>query len=357
MSIESILKWQKASQPLISEAADISVGTYFNQLGQSDCPSADEIEAADSKTQIALKKQVLSDRWSSEISKQFSVSAEKVELMKMSMQELWPDLKLPIPKGTEELWPYRIGFAAAVGSILGMMVLTPLTHYLLDMREAGLFVGPPAGAFVMVLATWYSARSKAIRNWLKAVLGVGAVFEIWQVASGGSLFSRIFNRHKGKFFIKRLFLYVVVFFVIHISKRRMVMDRQEHERIVTEIIEQWLAGTVTLMGCLVESQGSLPKKDEQELLKHISRKIMELKRVPSENLDAAVEGLFQELKNMGFEISKPCDHFVWDNQSHLRYDVFGHVEPGDKVVIENNPVIVQGSVLQKGLVRKLRERN
>ena len=59
---------------------------------------------------------------------------------------------------------------------------------------------------------------------------------------------------------------------------------------------------------------------------------------------------------MGFQ-SESASSFKWSDDLQSKYDVFGHVEPGDFVTAEHQPVLFDGKIEKKGLVRKIRERN
>jgi hypothetical protein len=47
---------------------------------------------------------------------------------------------------------------------------------------------------------------------------------------------------------------------------------------------------------------------------------------------------------------------TWKPSLQAKYEAFGHVTEGDEVTIERPPVIFDGKVVQRGLVRKLRDR-
>jgi len=358
MSVENIKQWQKASQQLAFEAAEAAVSGYLNQLGGSSLPSSAEIEAANREAELILKKEILSGKRISKISQQFSAPTEKVDSINLAVRSILPGLNLPAPQVKEELSPYRIAFAAAAGAIAGMMILTPLSRLLLDMQDVGTFVGAPLGAFLVAMASYYSARSKKIRIFLLGVLGAGTIFEMWQIISRGGIFRRIWNPlGRRRSAIKRIFMFIAVMAIIYVSKAHPKIDRQQHEKVIRAVIEQWLAAAVLLIGSLGSAKNEPPQTRDKEILSRISRKIIELTHVPYQNLGAGVEELFQEMKNLGFEIPENPEQFVWSNDSHTRYKTFGHVELGDEVVVENEPVIVNGSVLQKGLVRKVRGRS
>jgi hypothetical protein len=52
----------------------------------------------------------------------------------------------------------------------------------------------------------------------------------------------------------------------------------------------------------------------------------------------------------------PQNVIVWTNDLQSKYETFGHVAEGDQVKIERQPVIFDGRVMERGLVRKLRDK-
>ena len=77
--------------------------------------------------------------------------------------------------------------------------------------------------------------------------------------------------------------------------------------------------------------------------------------------------LIQEAKNSGFaglegqpafltaESAEP-EIIIWKKDFQNRYETFGDVVEGDRVRIERPAVVFDGRVVQRGLVRKVRDR-
>ena len=47
---------------------------------------------------------------------------------------------------------------------------------------------------------------------------------------------------------------------------------------------------------------------------------------------------------------------TWKPDLQTRYETFGHIVEGDQVMVERPAVILGGRIVQRGLVRKVRER-
>jgi len=96
----------------------------------------------------------------------------------------------------------------------------------------------------------------------------------------------------------------------------------------------------------------VPESDLWDLV----QKVLSLHHASPDELPIAIEEIIQLLKNIGVEVDEKKT-FCWQPEHRERYEVFGHVEPGEHVVIERQPVVVCDKVLRKGLVRKIRERS
>jgi len=353
---EALRKWRESSSPLRQKAVDAAVGAYFDALGKSEFPGPADIQAAACAAESSLVKRLVSQEWITALSRTSRQDPGMKAALEMSFNAVRPELRLPPPVIQEELSPFRIGLAALIGAIGGMFILTPLTRFLLGMRDVGLFVGPPTGAFLLVLGGWYSARSKRLRRFLMGVFAVATIAEVWGILTGGGILRRVWSRLGGRgSALKRILFYVAAVFVLVVAKPRTRFDRQEHERRIRSAIDQWLDAAIPTLGLLIgtaEEASRIPETDVWDL----AQKVLGLRYVPPDDLPAAIEEIIQFLKNIGVQVDEQ-ETFCWQPEHRKRYEVFGHAEPGDDVVIERQPVVIHDEVRRKGLVRKVRERS
>jgi hypothetical protein len=353
---ERMRRWREGAGRLRSETINAVVAAYFEALGK---PEHLDVEAAKLAAENALKKQIPSQKWVDAISESPIPDSDNAAL-KLSFIAVRPALRLPEPQIISELSPVRIGLAALVGAIGGMMILTPLARLLLDMRDTGLFVGAPVGAFVMVIAVWHSARSERLKRFLIWALGVAIIAEVWVFLTGGGVFGRVWSKLRQRGSVpKRILLYVAVIIVLMMARRRTAIDRKGHEQAIRSAIDQWLDSAILTMGLLLyaREQKAAVEMNAEANLSELVQKVMDLRRIPPSNLSIAAEELIQVLKNMGFQVEPLSQSILWQPEMRDQYEVFGIVEPGDQVVIEREPVVFQDSVKQKGLVRKVRDRS
>jgi hypothetical protein len=359
---------RKATEALRGKILNNSVSAYFGNLGDEDFPSTTDLEQAGSAAHSVLQKELLSKELLSKICSHPDADEGDLAALELQLVDLAPVLQVPPPQCTLELSPKRMALAAAVGAVAGMLMLAPLTRILLDMRDVGLFVGPPIGAFVLVLAVWYASRSKWLKGILMFALGCAVVGEAWQILSGGGLFSSLWRKLGGRgSAVKRVFLYIAVIFVLVIAKCRPRYNPQEYRETVRSVIAQWLDGVLVLLIWLCYHDRNI--QEETNLAPAISElgdMIQALHHTSKENLPVAVEELILEAKNQGFEGLDGPSQFrgsdapeqiilSWTEDLRERYDVFGHVEPGDDVIVQIQPVTFNGAIRKKGSVRKKRK--
>lgn len=135
-------------------------------------------------------------------------------------------------------------------------------------------------------------------------------------------------------------------------------------------IEQWAASAALLIVAFSGEEGGRQSGDETAALRAtlaaLGARLAALHSAKAADLPVAVDELLVEARRLGFEgIDGPAQHSAaraesarqslrWDEALAERYSAFGYVEPGDAVFVEREPVVHQGRVLEKGVVRKQR---
>lgn len=284
------------------------------------------------------------------------IPEERTPLLLLRMGESLPSLRLPPPEGREETPPLRTALAAALGALGGMAVLTPLTRLLIDSRDAGLFFGAPLGALLLVLASLLLPRSKGLQRALMALLGFASLRETVNFLGGGMIFSRgwaLLGRRRSS--LTRLLLYPALFaLLLLLGRKRVVFDRRRYEERIGDSLRKWVAGAIpsALLAVIEPSpEGGRSKIGELPLL---AGRILELEELPEEDLSAGVAELALSVRNMGFQRENGVKSLTWSEEMAERYAPFGAVEAGDPVTVEREPLLQDGLVLEKGLVRKVR---
>ena len=206
------------------------------------------------------------------------------------------------------------------GSAVDAALASALARIALDMRDLGLALGGPIGAFVLVWLYWKGSRWRLL-GWLTGRSGRG---------------------------------------------RRIDLDVQK--RIAGDAIAQWLDAAMVLQVMLIEAPSLWEQSDSDKdaVLRKLSRKIYALHHATEPSLSVTADELIQEARNLGFEgldgspvfLSLPSqvrDVIAWRSSLSDQYDVFGHVQEGDSVQVERKPVVLDGKLMERGLVRKVRK--
>ncbi len=322
---EKILKACARTEKLRRDLLDIATKEYFETSGASGCPTAGDFDVAETRTRSLLKRELLSSTWLSAISDGSVIDDRSIATMALTFDSIASPLRIPKPSRHVEPKAYSVALSALAGAVVGMILLTPLFRLAFDMRDVGLVLGGPLGAFCMVLIVRRVSRSK--------------------------------------FFLKLLWR------VFGVAERLPGYERRNHEEVVRMSIEQWLNLIIPLLVvlCFYRSWSTDTSADEEIAFRRIGKLIYAMHSASSESLPVMADELIQEARNCGFEgldgspaflssVVGPKNVIVWTNDLQSKYETFGHVAEGDQVKIERQPVIFDGKVMERGLVRKLRDK-
>ncbi len=353
---DALEKLEKHTPALGEKAVESGLGAFFAALPPLAETGRSEVEGGAILARQAMADSLLPDLLSH--LPEGLIPEERTPLLLLRMGESLPSLRLPLPEGREETPPLRTALAAALGALGGMALLTPLSRLLIDSRDAGLFFGAPLGSLLLVLASLLLPRSKGLQRTLMALLGFASLRETVNFLGGGLIFSRgwslLGRRHSS---LTRLLLYPALFaLLLLLGRKRVVFDRRNYEERIRDSLEKWIAGAIpsALLAVLEpSSDGRTAKPGELPLL---AGKILELEELPEEDLPEGVAELALSVRNMGFQREEGVKSLIWNDEIAERYAPFGAVEPGDRVTVEREPLLQDGHVLTKGLVRKVRRK-
>ena len=145
--------------------------------------------------------------------------------------------------------------------------------------------------------------------------------------------------------------------------------RREHAKTVRACLTQWVDWAVPLLTvlCLHRAGAAEIRTDRDKALRRIGKLIYVLHRTSPETLPVVAHELIQEAKNSGFEDLEGLPAFLekepaeretlsWTPDLQNKYETFGHIVEGDPVLVERPAVILGGQVMQRGLVRKVRDK-
>jgi hypothetical protein len=334
---ENIAKAQTATAKLRHKFVDKAAREYFSVLDPIRKPGAADFEAAGARAYAVLKQELLSAESialidgavvrtpSGERGHAPHLDDDSVAAIALGFDGIARPLRIPGPAVAAETKTITLALAGAAGAFGGMLGLAALMRLALDMRDLGLVLGGPLGAMLAVLVVHRLARLRLLTRILP-----------W-----------LFIRPKGL--------------------RGAV--RSEHEKAVRVSIEQWLDWAVAMLAvlCLYRSGRPELQADRDKTLRRISKLVYTLHRTPAESLSVVAHEIIQEAKNSGFEgLDGPpafletgrseTETITWRQDLQNRYETFGHVAEGDQVMVERPAVVLGGQIVQRGLVRKVRDR-
>jgi len=218
-----------------------------------------------------------------------------------------------------------LALAGLIGALGGMFALAPVMRLAFDMRDLGLILGGPLGALLAVLISQRLLRIRLLAKLLPWV------FAGPKPLSGGA--------------------------------------RKEYEQSVRVAVEQWTEWAVSMLAilCFHDAGSRGTPTDKGKAFRRLAKVIYALHQALPETLPVVADELIQEARNSGFEGLEGRPIFLgetesrqsvltWKNELQGKYENFGHVAEGDRVSIERPAVVFDGKVVQRGLVRKVRDR-
>lgn len=322
---ENIAKALTATVKLRHQVVEKAAREYFEALAPIRSPRTGDFEAASARANAVLKEGLLTPEALGLIAGGAALDENDVALVAVRFESIARPVRVPGPPALAEPKTFTLALAGAGGAVGGMFGLAALFRLTLDMRDLGLLVGAPLGAFVAVLIAYRVARIRLLTRVLPWIL---VKPRAWRGAV-----------------------------------------RSEHEKTVRMCLEQWVDWAVPLLAvlCLNRSGAVESETDRDKVLRKIGKLIYTLHRAEPETLPVVADELIQEAKNSGFEGLEGAPAFLektgeqrqrltWKPDLQGKYETFGHIVEGDAVLVERPAVVLGGRVVQRGLVRKVRDK-
>ncbi len=285
---------------------------------------AANVETATLRARALLKDKLFSPKWLKVISGEEVIEDQFPGRVALAFESVTLPIQIPVPAASDGPKVIAVASWACIGAVLGMMILTPLARLGLGKPDLGLFVGGPLGAFLLVLIYGRLAQMSFVRALVGRLLGS--------------------------------------------STRALSYDFKSHERVVRSAIDQWLHSAIAMLVVVCSDRALLSQGDiaTEKVLGRLSSKIYALHHTTEKGLSVVADELILEARNCGFEgldgtpsfmedRSETREEISWREALASQYKTFGHVEEGDTVWVERKPVVLEGKVIELGLVRKVRK--
>ena len=322
---ENITKIQSSTAAVRRNLIKEATREYFDALDPIGSPAPGDFEAAGDRAYAILRHRLLTPSAVALMNGGTELDDDAMALLTLSFDTIARPLRRPAPLLRAETRSVGLGLSAAVGAVVGMLVLAPAMRLAFEMRDLGLVLGGPLGALLFVLLMHQLARLR---------------------------------------FLTRLLPWLFVR-----PKALRGAARNDHEKAVGTVISQWVDGAVPILAVLCFHRSGPPeaKTDKDKALRRLGKLIYTLQQAPPESLPVVAHELIQEAKNSGFEGLEGLPAFlearhesdetlVWKEELRTRYESFGHIAEGDQVTVERPPVVFGGKIVQRGLVRRIRDR-
>jgi hypothetical protein len=356
---ESIRGWMEANRGLREQVTGLGVERFFAALGDGEPQAqlARAVAAARDAVFAALTADAVLDALPSP-----PPNAGAREALRGRWYGLSPAWVLPGPPATgRTLCAQRLAIAAAIGSLLGMLVFGTLFNLSLDLRAVGMLIGAPAGAAGGLYVVGRLAESQALRTTLRSLVGLAGTLDLARAATLGAV--GLWGRLAGIGLLRRLLLYPGVFALLAFTRGSTHYDRTAYRESIRDLIRQWVDGSALLL-CSLSTTPVAPTRGPV-LDTDLARAIQDLHRADLPDLPTAAEALLLEARRLGLAgladparfttpAHAPRRRLCWGPELVPLFRPFGLIEDGDTVIVEDEPVIQNDTVLEKGLVRKQR---
>lgn len=357
---EATREWMARQQRLREQIAERAADRFIAALGGAEPPTQGQIDrvAASARDEVyaALTADAVLDSLPNP-----PPDAGAREALRSSWLSLNPAWGLPSPPPGRGLSTQRLAVAAAVGSLLGMTVLGGLLNLTLGLRGVGMLVGASGGGAAAMYAVGKLADSKTLRFTLKALMGVAWTADL--LGAGALRFGAIWGRLAGFGLLRRVLVYAAVVSLLAFTRGSAQYDTRAYRNAVRDAIRQAVDFSSLLLCGLSAERVATPQTASMDA--DLARAILGLHRADGVGLPTAAEAVLLEARRLGLEGVAAAPRFTqsapserprlrWSPELAAQYRPFGLIEEGDTVIVEDEPVILNGSVLEKGCVRKQR---
>lgn len=351
---ESLRAWLGTHPELPEQITGRVVERFFADLGPATPPAQAQVERAVAAAREAVFVAVTTDPVLDSLPTPPRDAGAR-EALRSSLLSLAPAWALPAPPVVRGLPVWRLALAAALGSLFGMLVLGTLLHWTLSLRADGMLLGGPLGAAGAVYAVGRLADTKTLRRVLTALAGAAVVRELIGMAILG--FGVLWGQLARFGLARRVLIYAVLVAMLALTRDSAQYDAKSYRETVRDAVRNWVECAALLLCSLSSAQIERPSITllDAGLAREIQNLHHNLQHSDLDGLPTAAHAVVWEARRLGLEV--PADtprQLRWGPELVQHYLPFGLIEEGDTVIVEDEPVIQNGVVLEKGRVRKQR---
>ena len=363
----SLRDWLAAHQPLLVSLTERATDRYIAVLGDpTQSPSPEQMARAAAAAQDEVYLGLTADAVLDSLPRP-PATAGAQEALRGSWRCLSPAWQLPPPPVSLGLPAQRLAVAAGVGSLLGMILLGGVLHLALDLRPLGMTLVAVGGAAAAIYLVVKLADSRTLRVTLTTLMGAAFTADLLVKASTLGL-GALWGRLGAMGLLRRSLVYFAVVAVLALTRGQGHYDTRAYRRVIGAMIRPLVDYSSLLLGTLSAEQAALPASPPSggSLDAGLARAFLELHHSDAPGLPTAAESLLLEARRLGLdgvgtpprflrpEPAAARPRLIWKAEMGEQYQTFGLIEEGDTVIVEDEPVYVNGHLVEKGRVRKIR---
>ncbi len=283
---ESIHAWMAANQTLREQITERGTERFFAVFGHTDTAIQRQLERATTSARDEVFAALTADAVLDALPNAPTTAGAR-EALRSRWLSLGPAWGFPLPVTSPGLSSARLAIAAAVGSLLGMMVLGGLLNLALGVRGVGMLIGGPGGAALAMYAVGRLTESKTLRRVLKTLLGVAWTADLLGAASLG--LGALWGRLAGIGLLRRILVYAGAVSLLAFTRGGPQYDTRAYHSSIRDLIRQWVDVSSVLLCCL--SAGPVDTATDAVLDADLARAIQDLHRSDAANLPVVAEAV------------------------------------------------------------------
>lgn len=351
----------KQIENIKNEASEI----FWTNLKYKKIPTEEAIKTATESTEDYLENQFLTDDVFNLFLKKSggtssSASNRKIENVKNALRLLFIEEKIKLIQTAaitnSQVSILRLSIGSAIGSLFFVFLFQFVAKLLHFESLAVLVAGGVFGAFLFTFLLGKIATNKKLRLFILTTLGVAGLSEI-------SIINFLKIKQTKRNFIKRIGLLFLVFFAVLFVKEEETFNKTKYKELIKNNIEDWCNKVTVIIELLAEYlkySDDVPDNSDTQALTFIMEEFSKIdKNTSKEDILQQVDFILLYLRHFGIDSHKMNEgqkDLIWTEKLSSFYEKYGVIEEGDKFLIEKEAVLKDGSVIAKGLVRKVRDK-
>lgn len=342
-----IKEFEKVSKNIFFSANDI----FWKSLNTISVPSNEALKQATSDTEDYLEQRILSDEYFSSIFP--NSSKEDINTCRENLHLLFIEDKIKLTGAdiitNSQTSILRLSIGTSIGCIIGGLFanfIEGLFHFSSSFVS---FIGCILGSFIFTYILGKIATNKNLKQRILFFLGISALTEI-----GIRRFFKV--KQSEKKFLKKVAMFFVVIFAILFMKSETTFNKTKYSEVLSANINEWLNYVLLISQILMKLNSNNVHSSEDKVISFVVSELSKLSDVSNkEDYEREVSYILTYLKSMGIGIVNE-NAKVWNTNLEEFYEKYGLIEEGDELIIEKDPVVKDGIVIKKGLVRKNRKK-